>query len=136
MREQFHTVTRWIISTMYLLLSLNALIQVAMTLLDMNTDPPALTGLQLLTGSAALIAAGTAWQRSSSAWIWSLVYGATAVLLLGSLGPILDLDRDEVYGIWLGATMLAVVAVGAAWYLRRFAAAGKARRMPPSPSAS
>lgn len=108
----------WIVAGVFLLLSLNALVQVAMHLGRMNTDPVALALLQLLTGSAALVAAVTTWRRSRSAWIWALVYGATAVLLLGLLGPILDLDSEEVRGIWMGGGVLAALSVLAAWYLR------------------
>ena len=108
----------WIVAGVFLLLSLNALVQVAMHLMSMNTDPVALALLQLLTGSAALAAAVTTWRRSGSAWIWALVYGATALLLLGSLGPILDLESDEVRGIWIGGGVLAALSVVASWYLR------------------
>jgi hypothetical protein len=118
---------RWILGAAFLLLSLNAFVQVVMQLMHMNTDPPALTALQLLNGSAAFIAARTTWCGSTRAWIWSLVYGATGVLLLGSLGPILDLDRAAARGTWMGAAVIAALSLWAAWYLRRRAVRAPAR---------
>jgi len=112
------SVVLWIISGLFLLLSLNALVQVAMRLLAMNSDPGSLMTLQLLTGTAALRAAWTAWRRSQTAWIWALIYGATAILLLGSLGPILGLASDEVRGIWIGAGVVGLFSAWASWYLR------------------
>ena len=119
MPESGRPIVRWILAGVFLLLSLNAFVQVVMHLLHMNTDPPSLTVLQLITGSGALGAGLTTWRGSPRAWVWSLIYGATAVLLLGSLGPILDLAPEEVSGIWMGAGVLALFAIGAAWYLRR-----------------
>jgi hypothetical protein len=117
-------VVRWILSGVFLLLSLNAFVQVVMHLLHMNTDPPALTALQLLNGSAAFMAAWTTWRGAPRDWMWSLVYGATGVLLFGLLGPILDLDREAVRGIWMGAAVIAAFSLWAAWYLRRTALRG------------
>src|SRR5688572_22708828 len=120
--QKRRVVVRWILSGTFLLLSLNAFVQVVMHLLHMNTDPPALMVLQLLTGVAALIAAWATWQSAAHAWIWSLVYGAIQALLLISLGPILNLESEAVPGLWMGAGVMASFAVGSAWYLRRIAA--------------
>ena len=114
-------VGRWILAGLFLALSLNALVQFVMHLLHMNSDPPALAVLQLLTGTAAFIAARTTWHASPRAWVWSLVYGAIQAVLLISLGPILDLEREAMPGLWMGAGVMAAFAIGSAWYLRRIA---------------
>lgn len=57
----------------------------------------------------------------------ALVYGVVTAGLLLALPPILDLEPSDARGLWLGAAIILLLVLWAAWYLRRSSRRADAR---------
>ena len=57
----------------------------------------------------------------------ALVYGVVTAGLLLALPPILDLEPSDARGLWLGAAIIVLLVLWAAWYLRRSSRRADAR---------
>lgn len=108
-----------LVTLMFVLLSLNGLLQVLQRATGGNTDPIALTLFQLASGVTAMAAAVGAWQGSRWSSVASLAYGVVTAAMLALLPHLLRLDEDAKMGIWSGATIVLLVSVAAGWYLHR-----------------
>ena len=108
-----------LVTLMFALLSLNGLAQVVLRVTGGNTDPMALTLLQLASGVTAVAAAVGAWRGSRWSSVASLAYGVVTAAMLASLPYLLGLGEEEKAGIWSGATIVLLVSVAAGWYLHR-----------------
>jgi hypothetical protein len=110
---------RVVLTVTFGLFALNAWMQVVLVPLGHSGDPPALTLLQALVGTAAAFTAWGSWSgRRWAPWA-ALVYGFTTAGMLVALGPLLELPVDARRGIWWGALIVLLFAGFAAWYLRR-----------------
>lgn len=123
-----------LVTLMFALLSLNGLAQVVLRVTGGNTDPMALTLLQLASGVTAVAAAVGAWRGSRWSSVASLAYGVVTAAMLASLPYLLGLGEEEKAGIWSGATIVLLVSVAAGWYLHRQHDAPPATSSAPDPS--
>ena len=123
-----------LVTLMFALLSLNGLAQVVLRVTGGNTDPMALTLLQLASGVTAVAAAVGAWRGSRWSSVASLAYGVVTAAMLASLPYLLGLGEEEKAGIWSGATIVLLVSVAAGWYLHRQHDAQPATSSAPDPS--
>lgn len=108
-----------LVALLYVLLSLNGLVQAGLRLAGGSDDPLALMGLQFLSGAAALATAIGAWRSARWSSLASLTYGVVTAVMLASLPYLLGLDQEAKMGIWSGATIVLLFSVAAGWYLHR-----------------
>jgi len=106
-------------------MGLNALAQVPQFIEGWGGDPPLLSFEQFLVGAAGVHAGYLAWRDSAPAWIATLVWGALSAILVGTLGPVLELERDAWPGLYYGAAAILAIAACFSWYLRRAARTGR-----------
>lgn len=106
-------------AVVFALLALNAWAQVVLALATDPDDLPVLTILQALVGAAAAAAAWGSWSVARWAPVASLLYGLVTAGMLISLEPMLDLGAEARRGLWLGAGIVLLFGLWAAWYLRR-----------------
>jgi hypothetical protein len=110
---------RVVLAVAFGLFALSAWIQVVLVPLGRSGDPPALTLLQAVVGTAAAMAAWGSWGGARWAPWAALAYGVTSAGMLAALGPLLELPVDARTSIWWGALIVLLFTVFAAWYLRR-----------------
>lgn len=113
------SVGRILATLLFAVLCLNAWIQTVMRLFGGNDDPAALVSWQLLSGTAAFIAALGAWRLRSWAPAAAVAYALITGTMIIALGPILDLEESERGGLIFGATAVFITCGAVAWYLRR-----------------
>ena len=118
---------RIVVAIIFLLLALNAWLQVAFVPLGRSDDPTALTLLQALVGATAMLAAVGSWSGARWAPVAALSYGVVTGAMIVLLGPLLDLEPGARNGLWFGALVVLVVGAGLAWYLRRSLRASSAQ---------
>jgi len=100
------------------LIGMQHLIQ-ALSGLHGGGDPRLLTLEHCATAILAFIAVyGIVQGKSWSPWLLALA-GASAAVLVVSLGPLLDMQPVERNGLWAGAASIAVVTALGVWYLAR-----------------
>jgi hypothetical protein len=110
---------RVVLAVVFVLFALNAWMQVVLVPLGRSGDPPALTLLQSVVGTAAAIAAWGSWRGTRWAPWAALAYGIVTAGMLAVLGPLLELPMDARRGIWWGAAVMLLFGGFAAWYLQR-----------------
>lgn len=110
---------RRLLSAFFVLVGMNALVQVVLPLIGRSDDPASLVVLQLLSGSAALAAAVGAWKGTRWAPDASVVYGVVTAAMLVALPHILDFEDEPRFGVYSGAAVILLFSVAAGWYLRR-----------------
>jgi hypothetical protein len=110
---------RVVLAVAFGLFALSAWIQVVLVPLGRSGDPPALTLLQAVVGTAAAMAARGSWGGARWAPWAALAYGVTSAGMLAALGPLLELPVDARTSIWWGALIVLLFTAFAAWYLRR-----------------
>jgi len=84
-----------------------------------SNERRALVAFHLCLAIAGSATAVGSWTMARWAPIAALLYGATTVGLLLSLTSILKLDPGEGSGLRIGAAIVVVFTLWAAWYLRR-----------------
>lgn len=107
------------LAVVFALLALNALAQVALVPLGSSDDPPPLTALQALIAAAGGAAAWGSWTGARWAPAAALLYGVVTAGMLAALEPLLALDAEARGGLLTGAAAVLLLALSAAWYLRR-----------------
>lgn len=123
---------RWLLAAVFVLLSLNALSQVALAFAGRLDDPALLTVLQALVGTAGMLAAVGIWRTASWAGAAAVSHGVVTAVMLISLPPLLALDRESRAGIWLGAALMLMFGVVSGWAARRWWRRDLAARRRPS----
>lgn len=101
------------------LLSVNALAQAVRWAFGWDQNPAVLGVEQTLSGISAIVAAVGAWRLHRWSARWAALYGAVTGTMIATLGPVLDMPANERSGLWIGASVVVVVAGGIAWYLHR-----------------
>jgi hypothetical protein len=108
-----------IISSAFVLLAANALVQGIGALVGWRDDPALLITFQLASGASALAAAVGTWRGARWAPYLATAYGAITAVMIASLGPLLALDDAERAGLPAGAAAVLLVALCLAWGIRR-----------------
>jgi ABC-type glycerol-3-phosphate transport system permease component len=120
---------RAVLAAVFVLLALNAWLQVLLALLGRSDDPGALTALQALVGIAGGAAAWGSWIGARWAPAAAGLYGLVTAGMLIAFAPLLDLEAEARRGLWAGAAAVLLLALWAGSYLRRaLAARPRARR--------
>ena len=118
---------RIVVAVIFLLLAINALAQVALVPFGRSDDPSLLTLLQLVVGTTALAAAWGSWSGARWSPVAAALYGVVTGAMLASLGWILDMPREAMGGLMVGAAFVVLSSLALAWYLR-----GSLARRPPA----
>ena len=118
---------RVVVAVIFLLLAINALLQVALVPLGRSGDPRPLTLLQALVGIAGLAAAWGSWTGARWSPAAAALYGVVTAGMLTSLPWLLDLPAEASGGIMVGAVVVLALSLALAWYLRRTLAAPATR---------
>jgi hypothetical protein len=108
-----------VLGVVFLLLSLNGIVQGVLPLVGRSGDPASLTALQLCIGLAGLAASWGSFRLRGWAPLAALAHGVVTAAMLLSLESILGLEREARVGLWTGAAVVLAFDVWAAWYLRR-----------------
>src|SRR5688572_22293249 len=98
---------------------LDAWAQVALAASGRSDDPPALVALQCVVGAAGAAAAWGSWRGARWAPAAAAAYGVITAAMIASLEALLDLGADARGGLLTGAAVVLLLALAAAWYLRR-----------------
>ena len=108
-----------VVATIFVVLALNAWLQVLFVLLGRSADSTALTAWQVIIGALAAATAWSAWRGLRWAPASAVAYGVVTAAMLVALPSLLDLEREARGGIWTGAAVVLAGAVWVAWYLAR-----------------
>lgn len=99
--------------------ALNALAQGVRWSLGWDTSPLILGIEQWTSGLVALAAAVGAWRHARWAAAATALYGLLVGTLIGTLGPVLDLDADASRSVVYSGLAVAAIVLGIAFYLWR-----------------
>lgn len=110
---------RNVVSVLFTVVGLSAWSE-ALEIFQRSTDEPMLLGIiQTAVGAVALATAVGSWRGSRWSPVAALAYGVITGGMIIGLGPMLDLAPDERSGLPVGAAAVLLLALLAAWYLRR-----------------
>lgn len=108
-----------VIAVLFFGLGLNALAQVLDFLPKWGGEPVLLCLEQAVCAATGLAAGYGAWIGRPWAWKAALANAVSTVIMLASLGPLLDLDAAAQRGTLFGASGVFVLCAALAWYLTR-----------------
>ena len=120
---------RVVLAAVFVLLALNAWVQVARVPLGHSDEPLTLTAMHALIGLAAAAAGWGSWGGMRWAPAAAFLHGFISAVLLVALETILDLGPQARVGLWTGAALLLLFGAWSAWYLRRHTAGYDPPRM-------
>ena len=127
-----------ILSVIFGLLALDALLQVLLAALGPSHDPLPLTVLEIGMGTAAALTAQGSWRRAGWASGAAIAYGAITATMLAALPSLLQLPVGSRRGIWAGGAAVMLFALVCAAYFRADARrqAGRTPSGPMKPDAA
>ncbi len=108
-----------IVAVLLCAFAINALAQGVRWTLGWDTSPFILGAEQWLSGSVALAAAIGAWRHAPWAPAATALYALLVGTLIGTLGPVLELDAEASRSVMWSGLAVAGMVFGIAFYLWR-----------------